>query len=1342
MKATKLLQRLLCVLLIFSIMAPNFSYTAYATDGTGTTNEQAPTYDENGFDANGFDANGFDVNGFDVNGYDANGFDANGFNASGYDANGYDANGFDANGFDANGFDASGYDANGLDINGKTKIAQDPNTPSTTDEDEQTTPVAVIPADRVLTVTFSGIGANAKNYTISFDSMYNKKQSNFDDATVSYPLFGDNIPTLKNGTQVFVGWDFDTNGDGVKDLTAESFNVSDFYAASEGGAKSITLTANYLNQNSNEIIKNYTIQYVDEEGSKLHSQKKVQLVYDSSAATQQTMTIASPSIAGYKLKDSSELNLVVSADHTEEIIYVTYIKDENSNGEFAYYVMEFYKETVDGTGYTIDHSMTLRGSSQNTAVFTVYDAAANTFFLPNAYIPAGYTYNEIESTNSVQFDTSANTSADPLVIKTYMDRLTYDITVLGEGKKEIFTQEDLTFGETFDIYANLVEGLIDTTDITSFIGTDGSVIEQDNEGKFLFPATVPAYDVTYSPYTFKDGNENKSVLTINYNANGGEFDDSTTTKTLTFNRKATIIAPSVSHSQGNFLGWVIDENNDGVLDLNETILYTRFGSTVLEADDQQIANLIALWENTETEYHYNVEHILLDDSGNAVASKIYTTTHAIKDGATVTTSDVEAIVLNSETLIKNANWDTGIYDKVSVSIENNDLLTTTELIFDALENDGEVIAKVYYAQADSLAYTVRYVVENDDGTYSDLQKPKAITRTQNGKTIVTEYAPEISGYDVVDGTPGVFEVTGVKNSITMNLETDGTEMMFVYEKLSELNTANYTINLILDGKVIASQILEGKINQAVDAESTDFVKTNADYIERGIKSTSLTLKSINANGSTVFNLELNNMVFYYDTYNSNAEIFTKVFTSSGIKVARSLYTDNSGIVSLDTLKVNGTTFMWVDEDGNQVTSGSQATEDVKLYAYIEHTVKVIDGEGNIIHNEAVEHETKSSYSVPKAKNIPAANKKEFSHWKLKVGPSGADVSSRSAVQDLLKDVTESITLKQVHDGEKLLDLVFEASTNFTALRYDRFKVEESDINLVVTKLSNGNDFTNYDIVYRLSGTSKWSNEFPEIRNSEDSAEVEYKITAGGYEGSIIGTVQVDVLPINLEINVPSVQTTLNTALTQTQIADFDAAIDTQIENQLLALGIVDPSKYSVNFGYIDFEYDANLVNTAGTYSTALGLSMEKRGESYNPNAGSSVDGTVYTISKSNYQITVNHGVLTVVDTSSNDNNQSTSTTPSTPAAAPVVPVVAPVVPETEVEIEEQEVPTTDAPTTEDETTTEIEEQEVPTTAAPEAESSFNWLWILLLLVISAGVYMKTKMKKSFIAAKDDSNEEN
>ncbi len=747
-------------------------------------------------------------------------------------------------------------------------------------------------------------------------------------------------------------------------------------------------------------------------------------------------------------------------------------------------------------------------------------------------------------------------------------------------------------------------------------------------------------------------------------------------------------------------------------------------------------------EDAAIETYYAVEHNLLNNKGAVTAT--HTTYHLVSEGDILSEQDVLGNTLTSFELVSNAGWNSkNTYSVDSSNIKDGyasfadgDALTDEDIksVFVSPTQINSIATINYKSSSDKYVYTVKYVYEDENGDYIEIPSAPSITRSNNENQYATEYYIDITNYEfkkvLVDGT----KVNISSNNLVINAEINK-EIMFVYSELQK--TAKYTINISYtnaDGNEVSkTDTGRAVIGAAFDAADTDFVKEllagNSDtknkvFGGRSIINTS-TVKLIKADGSTEFNLELSSKAFYYDTYSKNTLLLEEHLTNNKLGSHGSYYSANGGSVTLDA---SGSDFKWVDENGKKVTGNTRVYKDTNLYAYIEHTVKVLKANGNV-RNESVEHGENSTY------NVPTTSKDNFSHWLLQKGPSGASVDTTSDVRKLLKNITQPITLEQVDANETDFSKVFSVTTNFTATRYDRYAVEESDINLTVSKLKNGNAYTKYEVEYSTDGGLTWDTTFPTIRNAEDSKAVQYRVTPTNknYTGEIIGTVQVDVLPINLTINVPSFTTTQGIALSAQQIADANAAIYTELDTQLTALGIKDPSKYTVNFGTIEFAYDASLANTVATHSAALGLQMEKRGSAYNPNAGESTDGTVYTISKTNYNITVNHGDLTVNAVSTSDPTPGTDTTATTPAAAPIAAAAAAPVAADETIIDLTPTPQAAQPEAEQEEaqTTDIEDTQLPTTAMPEEQSATYWPWILVLIVVAGGAtfIVTKKMRK-------------
>ncbi len=1225
------------------------------------------------------------------------------------------------------------------------------------------------PEDRALTVTFANVGNNAKSYTVTYDAKYDAETKSFAVVDVSYPVAGPDLPNLNKSNHVFMGWD------NAGANTAVSFSMNDFYSDDEGGAKAVTLTANYIKQNSEEVVKTYRIVYEDSDGNSVYETKKVELVYDPDALTQPEATVASPSLTGYELANAEQATIKITADQTESTTKVIYNKVEN----LAHYKVEFHLETLDENGkasgtYVPDDSMTQTGTYKYTSGYVLVGLGVIEGVLTGKQVnfPEGFEQNGSAGTLGIVLG-ATHTAENPAVYKVMLKRIDVDIKVYGidynPGKNDDGAYISAKYGETVDINAamNSSQHRDDFIGIASFVGSNGSVVTKGTDDfSYNFPTVVPLNDIEYYPQV--NGNENKKPLTITFNPNGGQFTDGTTdSKNSVIYRNAYISTVQVSYTGHSFLGWYVDVDGDGVLSESETTLYNRFGDTVVKADQGENVNLIAKWEKEDTYVYVKFSQIDSDDS----IIRSYLQKVLISDAKTLSYAQLQELKPTSEYLVETLGWPEGFYNYKQTEIFA-DYWQENTFSYDQ-EDKGKTIAEFEFKVTDKYAYNVFYYVENEDGSYSEIKK--SVKRSSDKKAVVTEYAPIIAGYDLVDSWPYAYTTNGILNAVTMNLENDGQEMRFIYEKTDKGEEVSYQINMFYydesGSKVEISATKEAVVGKAIDVTRIDFFtnvlkgnKDNAkyDFAGREILASNVTSKIIQPEGAdgtptTVFNIELTPKVSYYDTYNNNALLTYEIFhAGKTVDTSDTYYTKNSPSVDLSVLKPNGTKLVFVNSNGDTVKTNQNIapTQDMALYAHITHPVVILNGEGTEIYNNMVPHGEAADYDLPLSSEIPAIDYKDFSHWEI---AGDSKNYNRNKVKSMLASIDEAITLEQVHRNNQALDLVFEATATDYSQRFDRKAVEESEINLAVTNVTNNTNFSDFTVEYKAQGEASWSNSFPSIRNSEDSKEVQYRISAKGYQGYIIGSVKIDVTPIALTIDVPSFSVTTGTQLTATQIATANADIDAQIEAQLLALGIADPSKYSVNFGNIEFAYDATLVNTADTYSAALGLLMEKRGETYSPNEGNSEDGLVYTISKFNYNITVNHGDLTVsnaqTNTTENNTNEENSdvntevVTPvlatvadtATPAAAAPTPVVLPATDDETTDIDDSEVPTASGEQTEiaeEQTPTaaaaeqvEIEDTDVPTSAAEEQQNYWYWIIFAVIVLATAVVVIITKQRK-------------
>ncbi len=453
--------------------------------------------------------------------------------------------------------------------------------------------------------------------------------------------------------------------------------------------------------------------------------------------------------------------------------------------------------------------------------------------------------------------------------------------------------------------------------------------------------------------------------------------------------------------------------------------------------------------------------------------------------------------------------------------------------------------------------------------------------------------------------------------------------------------------------------------------------------------------------------------------------------------------------NVKTLGEKGTTLMWEISDGTttyQLAPGKKV--DVKsnltIKAVVTHTITYIDGAGDVLSTEEVLHGFTGALTLPTVEPYLYRN-----HLAWEEGLGLFDTKTGQINSGLA--ISKPYTFTALYHSLVNANLLPIVVANDYSRQFNNTKVTEEELSI---KLVDANDPSivyeegvDYTIVYMDTDTNSGMPKIKNVKGENGSQQVIYNVELitdkkksafygvgtipfnAGNTASYIGKINVEITPIEFTLTIADLSVPVGTALSSTGI---DEDIQSQIDAALASTGIKDTA-YAKDLGDMTLDYLQTLVGKAGTYEDALGLELIKKGKV-------TIDGTEYKFNKGNYEVTVSHGDLTV--TSVNVPVPAPTPDPTTPPVEETVqavvqpaPVPAPPVDDEaddeQVEIEDPVAPL--APTVDtEEATTEIEDEQVPTTDAPEAAQNNSYIWIigLGLAVVLGSIIVFAAKKKS------------
>ncbi len=697
--------------------------------------------------------------------------------------------------------------------------------------------------------------------------------------------------------------------------------------------------------------------------------------------------------------------------------------------------------------------------------------------------------------------------------------------------------------------------------------------------------------------------------------------------------------------------------------------------------------------------------------------------------------------------------------------------THTAVSYNKISSGSTTVNNYYYyaiyeepafSEGDDKKFTINYYYEG--GT--EKAYPSDEVTMSKGDANISHQLPTVSGATVTNG----------KTKITLKYSSTNFVRNIYYTKdaqtnaiakvnLSFVNANGNTVTESFKFELPVGSLTSADVAQVLAmTDIANYVSTKnvVNYTTSDDNLKSLVVLPNDSDGSYnnknfLGTITLSKVKYSVDVFNASNRVFQNLERSHGETFITPM-PSNIGFHDAGTV----VTWLITNTDDNtsfEVACGISVTvkSNIQATPIVKHTITYLDGDGNVIGTEKVAHKFEGTLNSP---SVPYYNYREFVKW----NSTGASIMFDSSHNITYGQVTTPLTLTPLF-GNTIISTALPIATAISSYTrpFNNEKVTVSELGISLVSVDGNTTYTlgvDYDITFfdSLNGSQ---GDLPKIKNvsgNNGSRKIGYQIELNttstnsafygigrypfsGNNNTYLGAIDFTITPINFTITLGDMSVPVGTSLSSTSI---DASVQSQIDAALANTGIKDTA-YAKDLGTMTLSYLQSLVNTAGVYDNAIGLELLKKGKT-------TIDGKTYKFNKSNYEITIIHGDLTVYAINTSTPTPTPTPTPEETTLAPVVddapaivlalPAAAPAADaetqtQEETTIVDNQTPTAPAPQTTDDETTDIEDAQTPTAAAPQSEQNYLWFWIAGLLLVGCGTTVFVIGKKKAKATEED-----